>query len=300
RIVNLAQHLARAGAAWPDRPALALGTRIVADWRTMATRVARLAGGLRAAGLAPGARVAIVMANAPVYAELVYACWWAGLAALPVNAKLHAKEIAYILDHSGARLVLHDAAHGETVAAAASEAGAATRLRDVGDAAFARLFEAEAIAMADTEAEDLAWLFYTSGTTGRPKGAMLSHRNLLAMATSYFIDIDPPQAGGAQLHAAPLSHGSGLYMLPSLLQGNCQVVPESSGFDPVEILALIRAWPQLSMFAAPTMAKRLVDHPAAAEADVANLRVIVWGGAPMYVADVKAAVARFGFRFAQL
>jgi long-chain acyl-CoA synthetase len=78
------------------------------------------------------------------------------------------------------------------------------------------------------------------------------------------------------------------------------VIPDSGGFEPDEILALIRAWPGLSMFAAPTMVKRLVDHPAAPGADVDNLRVIVWGGAPMYVADVKAAVSRFGFRFAQL
>ncbi len=297
--MNLAQHLARAASAWPERPALARGETVVADWRTMAARVARLAGGLRA-GLEPGARVAIVMGNAPVYAELIYACWWAGLAALPVNARLHAKEIAYILDHSGAALALFDTEHAETVAAAAREAGSPARLIEIGSPEFTRLLAADAVAMAETEADDLAWLFYTSGTTGRPKGAMQTHRNLLAMTTSYFVDIDPPQAGGAQLHAAPLSHGSGLYMLPSLLQGNVQVTPESTGFDPAEILALIRRWPHLSMFAAPTMVKRLVDHPDAARADVTNLRVIVWGGAPMYVADVHAAIARFGYRFAQL
>ena len=298
--MNLAAHLARAAGAWPDRPALARGTAIVADFRAMAGRVARLAGGLCALGVAPGDRVAIVMANAPVYVELLYACWWAGAAALPVNAKLHAREIAYVLDHSGAALALTDAEHAQTVAAAARDAGSTARLIDVASREFAALLAASPAPLAETRADDTAWLFYTSGTTGRPKGAMLTHRNLLAMTTSYFVDIDPPQANGAQLHAAPLSHGSGLYMLPSLLQGNCQVVPESGGFDAAEILALIAAWPNLSMFAAPTMVKRLVDHRDAGSADVANLRVIVWGGAPMYVADIKQAVARFGFRFAQL
>jgi len=129
---------------------------------------------------------------------------------------------------------------------------------------------------------------------------MLTHRNLLAMTTSYFIDIDPPGQGGVLLHAAPMSHGSGLYLLPSIAQGNAQVIPDSGGFEPDEILASIRAWPKLSMFAAPTMVKRLVEHPAVAGANVDNLRVIVWGGAPMYVADVRAAVSRLGFRFAQL
>ena len=272
----------------------------MADFRAMATRVARLAGALRGCGLEPGDRVAIVMANAPAYAEAMYACWWAGLAALPVNAKLHAREIAYILDHSGARLALFDAEHAETVAAADREAGAHARLIDATSAEFAYFASADAAPLADTTPDDLAWLFYTSGTTGRPKGAMLTHRNLLAMTTSYFIDIDPAEPGGVLLHAAPMSHGSGLYMLPSIAQGNTQVIPESGGFEPDETLALIRTWPKLSMFAAPTMVKRLVDHPAASGANVDNLRVIVWGGAPMYVADVKAAVSRFGFRFAQL
>ncbi|HZM45795.1 MAG TPA: AMP-binding protein [Burkholderiales bacterium] len=298
--MNLAHHLARAAAGRPDAPALARGSVVVADFRAMATRVARLAGALRGCPLAPGDRVAIVMANAPVYAEAMYACWWAGLAALPVNAKLHVREIAYILDHSAAGLVLFDAEHAAKVAAAASEAASRARLVDVTTAEFARFAAAAAAPLADAGPDDLAWLFYTSGTTGRPKGAMLTHRNLLAMTTSYFVDIDPPEPGGAQLHAAPMSHGSGLYMLPSIAQGNAQVIPDSGGFEPDEILALIRAWPGLSMFAAPTMVKRLVDHPAAPGADVDNLRVIVWGGAPMYVADVKAAVSRFGFRFAQL
>jgi len=260
-----------------------------------------VAAGLRALpGIAPGARVAIVMANAPVYAELFYACWWAGLAAVPVNAKLHAREIAFILDHSQADVVFVSAESAELVANAAREMDRAVPVIDVGSADFAALGRADAMAMWQTEADDLAWLFYTSGTTGRPKGAMLTHRNLLAMTTSYFLDIDPPQPGGTQIHAAPLSHGSGLYMLPSVAQGNCQLVPESGHFDPAELFDLFAIWPQVSMFAAPTMVKRLVDHPDAARASIDSLRVIVWGGAPMYVADIKAAIARFGYRFAQL
>ncbi len=299
--MNLAHHLARAAATRPDAPALARGDRVVASYAAMGLRVARLAAGLRALpGFAPGMRVAIVMANAPVYAELFYACWWAGLAAVPVNAKLHAKEIAFILDHSQAGAVFVAADSAERVASAAREVDRAVPVIDVGSADFAALCQADAMAMWQTEAEDLAWLFYTSGTTGRPKGAMLTHRNLLAMTTSYFLDIDPPQPGGTQIHAAPLSHGSGLYMLPSVAQGNCQLVPESGHFDPDELFDLFAMWPRVSMFAAPTMVKRLVDHPDAARAVIDNLRVIVWGGAPMYVADIKAAIARFGYRFAQL
>jgi long-chain acyl-CoA synthetase len=89
-------------------------------------------------------------------------------------------------------------------------------------------------------------------------------------------------------------------MLPSIAQGNCQVVPASGHFDPGELFDLFRRWPHVSMFAAPTMIKRLVDHPGSASASLDNLRVVVWGGAPMYVADIEAALGRFGYRFAQL
>lgn len=290
--MNLAAHLARNAERDPHGAALGLGAAIVSDWATMARDAARLAGGLRALGLEPGARVAIVAGNSPDYARALYAIWWAGLAAVPVNVKLHPKELAYCLDHSGASLVLHS----EDLAGSIGATGTTLRTIAFGSADWRKL-HGEAIAMAESAPDDLAWLFYTSGTTGRPKGAMLSHRNILAMATSYFIDIDPPQPGGAILHAAPMSHGSGLYMFPTLAIGGTQVIPESGGFDPAEIFELWRRWSHVTMFAAPTMVKRLTEAPGAAPG---NLRVVVFGGAPMYVADLKAAIAKFGYRFAQL
>jgi long-chain acyl-CoA synthetase len=300
--MNLAHHLWRAAQAYPDRPAIAVGARVTATWAELHARVARLAGAMRRPpfALQPGDRVAFVMANGPAYAELFYACWQAGLAAVPANAKLHPRELAYIIDHSQARLVFVTADLADGVAAAVRDAGSAARIVDVGSRDFAALLAADPAPMVQTEADDLAWLFYTSGTTGRPKGAMLSHRNLLAMATSYFLDIDPPCPGGSIIHAAPMSHGSGLYMLPHVAQANTQVIPESGHFDPPEIFELVGRWKQATMFAAPTMVKRLVDHPAAATAPADDLRAIVFGGAPMYVADLKAAIARFGFKFAQL
>lgn len=300
--MNTASHLERLARLAPDAPALAHGDILVADYRGLRARVAALAGALLGQlGLRPGDRVAIVMANAPAYVELLLASWWAGLAAVPVNARLHAREIAYILDHSGARVAFASGATVEVVAEAAREIGAAApRVVDTGSAEFSRMRGADGVTMADADPGDLAWLFYTSGTTGRPKGAMLTHRNLLAMTTSYFLDIDPPSPGGSQVHAAPLSHGSGLYMLPSIAQGNCQVVPASGHFEPGELLDLVARWPGASLFAAPTMVKRLVEHEGTARARLDGLRTIVWGGAPMYVADIRAAVSALGYRLAQL
>jgi long-chain acyl-CoA synthetase len=299
--MNLAQHLVRAAARYAERPALAIGDQVVASWAEMQVRVARLAGGLTSKlGLKPGERVALVMANGPDYACLMYACWHAGLACVPVNAKLHPREIAYILDHSGAAVIFVTEDLAEGTVEAARDVKSSARIIDVARPEFATLTAAEPIPLADVAAHDLAWLFYTSGTTGRPKGAMLSHRNLLAMAMCYFQDIDPPVEGGCLVHAAPMSHGSGLYMVPHVVQASTQVIPPSAGFDAAEIFDLLTRWKSVSMFAAPTMVKRLVDHPGAANAKADHLRAIIFGGAPMYVADLKAAIVRFGFKFAQL
>jgi long-chain acyl-CoA synthetase len=220
--------------------------------------------------------VAIVMKNAPEYLEALYAIWWAGLAAVPVNAKLHAKEVAFIAEHSGARLVieapeqLDDLAAGEPMPVAEADLGA------------------------------LAWLFYTSGTTGRPKGAMLSHRNLAQMTFGYFSDVDDVSREGRLLHAAPMSHGSGLYTFTHLAKGAAQVVPESGGFDAAEVLALLEKHAKASFFAAPTMVRRLAEAAQATGARATGLQTLVYGGGPMYLADLRLATEALGPRLAQI
>ncbi len=304
--MNLAGLLQRSAAADPARPALALGTTVTSSYGELGRRAAVLAGSLRNRyGLAPGARVALAMANGPAFVEVLFACWHAGLAVVPINAKLHPEEFRYILGHSGARLCF--ASHGlaQAIAAIAEESRTLEALCDLGEAgapsaAYLALLDGDPLDMTERGPDDLAWLFYTSGTTGRPKGAMLSHRNLLAMTLSYFADIDAIAAEDCILHAAPMTHGSGIYILPHVAAGACNVVPESGAFDPPEIFALWRHWRGVAMFAAPTMIKRLIEHPEAANIDHTNLKTIVYGGGPMYVEDLKLAMARFGNRFVQI
>jgi long-chain acyl-CoA synthetase len=295
--MNLALWLYRAGLSHPDHPAAASGTRIVASYGAMAARAARLAGALRERlKLDPGDRVAIAAKNTPDYIALLYGIWHAGLVAVPANAKLHGTELAYILQQSGARVCF--ASRDIDGAIAPYAPTSLERLIAIGSAEYVSLFTADPVALVPRAPDDLAWLFYTSGTTGRPKGAMLSHHVLAAASAAYAAEVDPTTPGDCLLHAAPMSHGSGIYIMPHVARLGLQVVPESGVFEPEEVIALFNAFPRMSMFAAPTMIKRLVECPADCKAD--NIRTLIWGGAPMYVEDVLAALDRFGPRLAQI
>jgi acyl-CoA synthetase (AMP-forming)/AMP-acid ligase II len=299
--MNLAVWVERHGHRRPDDPAVAEGDRVHATWSAFASRTAATAAGLRAdLGLTPGDRVAIVMRNRPEYLEAMFAAWHAGLVAVPVNARLHRDEIAYIVDHSGAAAVVTDVDHVDD---AESLVGVVDSLRTVVVAPSDRWDRLAAVAptsIVERRPDDAAWLFYTSGTTGRPKGATLTNRNLVMMTLSYYADIDPVHAHDSILHAAPLSHGSGLYGLPHVARGAVSVVPESGGVDGDEIAALLTRWPGMSLFAAPTMVKRLAADPAIAATDLVNLKTIIYGGAPMYLADLESALGVFGPRLAQI
>jgi long-chain acyl-CoA synthetase len=275
---------------------VAQGARLALNYGALAERAARLAGALRGLGLQPGDRVAIASKNCVEYVEMMFGIWHAGLAAVPANAKLHGRELGYILEHSGARVCLASKGLDEELAPYAP--ASLERLIVVGSAQYERLLEADPISVAPREGDDLAWLFYTSGTTGRPKGAMLTHRNLAQASFAYLSEVDAVAPGNSILHAAPMSHGSGLYIMPHVARMGVNVVPESGGFEPDEIFRLFDAWAPMSMFAAPTMVKRLID--SAADCNPENIRTIVWGGAPMYVEDALKALDRFGPRLAQI
>ncbi len=299
--MNIARLLDRAARSYGSLPAVAVGTVVELSYAELAARARAIAGGLRRDfRLSPGERVAVAMKNSPSYFEILNGIWQAGLVAVPVNAGLHPRELQYILENSGTRVCFASEEIGEAIeppVASLEGFGAVVR---PGDRAYGELLEAPHIEAEEVAATDPAWLFYTSGTTGRPKGATLTHRNLLTMTLSYYADIDSVVPGETIIHAAPLSHGSGLYGLPFLAKGGVAVIPESGGFDPDEILALTAAWRGVSFFAVPTMLTRLLNTPASGAADTANLKTIVYGGAPMYLEDLKHALDLFGPKLAQI
>jgi acyl-CoA synthetase (AMP-forming)/AMP-acid ligase II len=299
--MNIAAWVERNGKTFADRPAISVGTRVHATYGQWAARVRSLAGALLSIpDIVPGERVALVMTNRAEYLEAQFAIWHAGLFAVPVNAKLHREEFRYILGHSGARLAVVSPDLAETVAPLQDDLPDLARVVVTGSADWQRMCAHEGIDLVARAPDDPAWLFYTSGTTGRPKGATLTHRNLLMASLSYFADVDAVSSRDAMLHAAPLSHGSGLYGLPHIAKGANNLIPESGHFDPAEIAELMRHWPSVSFFAAPTMVTRLIANPAFAGADHRALKTIVYGGGPMYVADLLKALDLLGPKLAQI
>lgn len=289
--MNIASWLCQTARNWPERIAVFDGDTALHTYAALHQIVMNRAQELAARhGVRRGDRVAIFAKNAPEYIEILHACWWIGAVVVPVNAKLHAREAEWIIENSGATLTYTDegnlfAANGTIreliVSAPVAAQGALVPPQVLGE-------------------RDLAWLFYTSGTTGRPKGVMLSHGNLTYMSLCYALDVDSPQADDHMLYAAPMSHGAGLYMLAQMRAAGAHLVPASRGFDSDEIIALARSRGNLVFFAAPTMVKRLIATSRQAGFNGEGIRTIVYGGGPMYANDIDEALAAYGPRFVQI
>jgi fatty-acyl-CoA synthase len=289
--VNLFALLDQAASRFGDRGAVYLGQRDLQTWRELRDRALRLATTLGAIG-DPGMRIAVASENRPEIVELMFGVWAAEGVYVPINYKLHPREMEQIVDDAGVTKIF----------AAPKLAGALSAVTDVpidviGTESYESCFAATASAAPSTDPSTLAWLFYTSGTTGRSKGAMLSHRNLMAMTVAHLADFDDPNEDCSLIHGAPMSHGSGLYVPAYVLRGARQVVPESGAFDPDEFLDLCEYHPGGSAFLAPTMVQRLVQTGRSCPR---NLKTVVYGGGPMYVDSLKKAMAAFGPIFVQL
>ena len=302
--MNIAHWLDRSANIFPNHEALASGDGRARTYREFARGAAAIASALRDEfGSQPGDRIAILSGNSAEYLIAAYGIWWAGCAAVPINAKLHPREAAFILADAGARIGFVSPSWQTELENMAGEISAwpsSMRLISLSSDRFDAMCAGEPAMLAPSGPDALAWLFYTSGTTGKPKGAMLSHRNLAAMTFNYFTDVDGIDTDDCILHAAPVSHGSGLYNFAHVLRGAAQVIPASGGFDCAEIIALLQSHRGVTMFAAPTMVRRLTEHVLAHGGDTQNLKTIVYGGGPMYVADLRRALEVFGNKFVQI
>ena len=299
--MNLEHYLSLAAKRWPGSPALYEDEQLICSFAALDQTVTTKADHLRQhLGLTEGARIAIFADNSARYIEWMWSIWRAGLTAVLVNARLHPREAAYILADSGCSGCFIDADQLPALQAAQSSAypdnycvfwpinSELTELVGV-DSRQERFADASA---------DIAQLFYTSGTTGQPKGVMITHDILRQMLLNFSADIGWVSPGEHILHFGPLSHGAGLLGLHYTISGGASVVPVSRGFADLE--ALLERYPASGMFMAPTMVRRMLDMLPFSEQAQTNLQTVLYAGGPMYLADIEEAVRRLGNKFVQL
>lgn len=284
-----------------EAPALLHGSETL-SYREFHRRALAIGGNLLKLGCRQGDRVAFCLPNSPRILEVIYGCFAAGLVVVPVNVRLHPREIGYIVENSGARILIHgEGLTGGIVEHADAFEGLQHRIC-LGAGYEALLDEASALAAGvEVEATDPCWLFYTSGTTGRPKGAIWTHRMVRVVVMNYLADLHNIQPGEVVLHAAPMSHGSGIVALPAVARGAVNAVLEPASFEPQSLFATIeRLKVGHVAFLAPTQIIKMLDEFEPGRFDLSSLKAITYGGAPIYVEHLRRAIEAFGPIFVQL
>jgi long-chain acyl-CoA synthetase len=303
--MNVGALLANSARRFPHRPAVTWGEHSL-TYAQLDRRSNALARGLERRGVHKGDRVGVLMRNRPELIEAMFACFKAGYCLVPLNSRFTAEEIAFHVGDSRAVAVLTD--HEGSNAVAGAGLGEVTVVVAGGDASHPGMLDHEeliaatddAAVLADVGRDDLAWLFYTSGTTGRPKGAMLSHGVLGFVTASWLADLTPLDEHDVTLHAAPLSHGAGFHALAATARAAHQLIPAESSFDPASMLQLMARWQVTNTWLVPTQIVMLLDSLDGTLPELPNLRHVIYGGAPFPPADLRTAVETFGPVFVQL
>jgi len=300
--MNLGRLLSDTARLWPDRPALIRGHREW-TWAELDARVNAAVAGLRALGVRPGDRILVQAKNGEPMFATPWIAWKLGAVWVPTNHRLTPPEIAYMAEMSGAVAAVYApefAAHLDAARAAAPSLRHVVALGEprAGEHGFEELIAANMGAEAyesEVHRDDPCWFFFTSGTTGRPKAAVLTHGQLTFVTVNHLADLMPGLSPtDTSLVVAPLSHGAGAHMLSQVARGAASVLPESDHLDPEEVWRLVERHRVANMFTVPTIVKRLVEHPAVDAHDHGSLRHVVYAGAPMYRADQVLALEKLG------
>jgi acyl-CoA synthetase (AMP-forming)/AMP-acid ligase II len=304
--MNVGTLLTKSARTFPQRLAIAYGDYEL-TYQQANERINKLANGLTRLGIKKGENVAILLHNCPEFLETLFACFKAGIGTVPINFRLHPKECSFIIDNSEAVAVVLGDDFRDSLYSLKNEMPRVKHTICItepvkGMLSYEALLKEQSTTFVDinVERDNLGWLFYTSGTTGQPKGAMLTHHNLMTMTMNFFADMTSLGPDDVILHAAPLSHGSGLYSLPNVAKGGAHVILKSKSFDPKVVFETIQRRKVTNMFMAPAMIKRLITSPEIDQYDLSSLKCIHYGGAPIYMEDLKEAVRKMGQVFVQL
>jgi acyl-CoA synthetase (AMP-forming)/AMP-acid ligase II len=278
------------------------------DYRAFTDRAARLGAALKQLGMAPGDRVGMMSLNSHRFAEYFFGTWWGGGVINPVNIRWNPKEVAYSLDDCDTRILLVDDLFAPMVPALR---GLSKSLRTVvycGDGPVpegmtgyeALLAATDPIDDAPHASDELAAIMYTGGTTGQPKGVMLTHGSLCINALGTVAALPRETQDAVAIVAAPMFHvaGCGIALQSVLRLVPMHVLPM---FDELAVLRTLQSARVTEMFLVPTMIKRVVEHPRFAEFDLSALRLLSYGAAPIDAALLDQAMRAFpGTAFAQV
>lgn len=303
RAMNLAHFLVQAARRHPARPALVCGDARL-SWRELDARTAALAQALAERGVGKGDRVLVHARNSFAFAETLFAVLRLGAVWVPTNCRISPDEGVYLAQAAGVKAFLCEGQspqHAEAVAAAMPQLALLARLGpgDFGEADTASLIAARlgaaAPACADVAYDDPCWFFFTSGTTGQPKAAVLTHGQMAFVVTNHLCDLMPGTTeADVSLVVAPLSHGAGIHFLTQVARAACTVLPEGDRFDAAQAWQLVQERGVTNLFTVPTIVKMLVEHAAVDAFDHGSLRYVIYAGAPMYREDQKRALAKLG------
>ncbi|NHQ75309.1 AMP-binding protein [Roseovarius gahaiensis] len=296
-VANLSNFLVLAARQFPDRPAIIHGD-LSQSWAQTRARVGALAAGLRdELGIEPGDRVVVHLPNGAPLLESMWAVWSIGAIWVPSNIRSMPKDLAWIFESTGARGLICDAEARDHVGIEADTLE--TRLvsggqNDPYEALLARHTGADLRPMV-MQYGDPAWFFMTSGTTSKPKAAILTHGQMAYIVTNHIADLMPGLSErDVSLAVAPLSHGAGTHYLIQSARGGATVIPEGRSFDAAEAWALVERYGVTNMFTVPTILKMLVEHPDVASRDHSSLRHVIYAGAPMFAVDQRRALLALG------
>ncbi len=294
----LTQGLHRALQNRPQHTATIFGDR-QRSYREYGARVASLAGALQRLGMRPGDRVGMLALNSDRYLEFYYGTWWGGGAVNPVNIRWSAAEIAYSLDDCDTRILIVDDQFSGLATELRSRSKSVTTIIYAGDGKapdgmlnFEDLIgNSPPVADAGRAGSDLAAVMYTGGTTGFPKGVMLSHESMVANSLAYVAE-GATHADGRALLIAPMFHlAIGALMHAHALVGGTQVIVPA--FTPAATLQAIAEHQVTHTLLVPTMVQLATDHPAAANYDLSSLRCLTYGGSVISEAVLQRAMRRF-------
>jgi fatty-acyl-CoA synthase len=302
RVMNLAHVLTRNARRFADRPGLIWGERQW-SWSELDAAAHALCAALAARGIGKGDRILVHSKNCDEMFVSMFAAFRLGAVWVPTNFRLMPDEVAYLATSSDAKGFLCHGDFPDHAAAVAKESKALAFTWRIGAGSFGETSVTEAIAAyqgqrvpdAVVDRDDPCWFFFTSGTTGRSKAAVLTHGQMGFVITNHLADLVPGSTEqDASLVVAPLSHGAGVHQLVLSARGAPSILLPTERFDIDEAFRLIAKHRVTNIFTVPTILKMLVEHPAVDQHDHSSLRHVIYAGAPMYREDQKTALAKLG------